>query len=334
MQPLRPRSVSKAIILLALSAWVTPALGLSPEEIYRKTAPAVVLIYTDTSVGSGSIIASSGLVITNAHVVVTPDRTGSAPDVSVWLKPEKVLGDARRDMQKRYPAKVLRYDLGMDLALLQMTELDQDLPIIPLGDSGRIHIGDQVFAIGHPEQGGLWSLTTGVISARRVDAGGVTGKDMFQTDASINRGNSGGPLLDEQGLMIGINAASARRAEDGLAITDVNFSIQSRVAVAWLNRVGCSIELTRPPDLEPKLQPPKAPAAPPASPRETEESTPAKKMPPPPPAERILTPIRPYNIDQFHSDIKEMEDMMSEMGREMERVLKQGPDTGMREILR
>ncbi len=96
---------------------------------------------------------------------------------------------------------------------------------IEFADSERVVVGDQVYVIGHPEQGGLWSLTSGVISAYRQDHGSVPGKNLFQTDASINRGNSGGPLLDDNGNMVGINALIARKAPDGLTITDVNYSI-------------------------------------------------------------------------------------------------------------
>jgi serine protease Do len=84
-----------------------------------------------------------------------------------------------------------------------------------------------------------------VVSAYWQDYGGVQGKNLFQTDASINRGNSGGPLLDEQGIMIGINSMIARKAPDGLMITDVNFSIKSNVALKWLSRKGFQFTAAR-----------------------------------------------------------------------------------------
>jgi len=92
---------------------------------------------------------------------------------------------------------------------------------IEFADSERVVVGDQVYAIGHPEQGGLWSLTSGVISAYRQDHGGVPGKNLFQTDASINRGNSGGPLLDDNGNMVGINALIAPSARFRICLTIV-----------------------------------------------------------------------------------------------------------------
>jgi serine protease Do len=133
----------------------------------------------------------------------------------------------------------------LDLALLQIADLNSPLARIPFADSQIVDIGDQVYAIGHPEQGGLWSLTTGVISAYRRDYGGISGKNLFQTDASINRGNSGGPLLDVNGYMVGINSLIARKAEDGMTITDVNYSIMSDVALKWLAGLGYRFQIKK-----------------------------------------------------------------------------------------
>ena len=124
-------------------------------------------------------------------------------------------------------------------------------------DSDLVSIGDPVLAIGHPEQGGLWTLTTGTISSHRMNYGNVSGKNVFQTEASLNRGNSGGPLIDGLGQIIGINSMISRRAEDGLAITGINFSIKSRVAVNWLDSIGVQIALRSPPAVN-QLPPPLA----------------------------------------------------------------------------
>src|SRR5206468_6675576 len=89
-------------------------------------------------------------------------------------------------------------------------------------------------AIGHPEHGAKWSLTTGRIGGEWANFEGVTGKDVYQMETSVNRGNSGGPLLDGNGYMVGINTAIARRSEDGLAITGINFALKSSVVRAWI----------------------------------------------------------------------------------------------------
>jgi len=225
-------------------------LAFTPKQIYQKTGPGVVFIFasagsTSGSVGTGSIIREDGLVITNAHLFKKKGSSRLLSDISVFLKPDKLSGNHKKDLTRRYKGKIVAYDIPLDLALVKMTGVGVPLTIVDFADSEKVVIGDQVYAIGHPEQGGLWSLTTGVISAYWQDYGGVHGKNLFQTDASINRGNSGGPLLDEQGIMVGINSMIARKAADGLMITDVNFSIKSNVALKWLNRKGYHLTAIR-----------------------------------------------------------------------------------------
>ncbi len=225
-------------------------LAFTPKQIYQKTCPGVVFIFasagsTSGSAGTGSIIREDGLVITNAHLFKKKGSSRLLSDISVFLKPDKLSGNHKKDLTRRYKGKIVAYDIPLDLALVKMTGVGVPLTIVDFADSEKVVIGDHVYAIGHPEQGGLWSLTTGVISAYWQDYGGVHGKNLFQTDASINRGNSGGPLLDEQGIMVGINSMIARKAADGLMITDVNFSIKSNVALKWLSRKGYHLTATR-----------------------------------------------------------------------------------------
>jgi len=222
----------------------------TPRQIYQKSGPGVVFIFASEGTssgkgGTGSIIRDDGLVITNAHIFTDGKSTKLFSNISVFLKPPRVTGDPKKDLARRYKGKMVAYDLDLDLALVKMMSVKEDLSPIFFTDSRDVVIGDQVFAIGHPEQGGLWSLTTGVISAFWNDYGGIRGKHLFQTDASINRGNSGGPLLDGDGDMVGINSMIARKAADGLTITDVNFSIRSKVAIKWLNQKGFSFDAKR-----------------------------------------------------------------------------------------
>lgn len=284
------------------------AQGFSPKEIYQKNGPGVVFIFASAgaaqgSGGTGSIIRSDGLVITNAHLFKTDDAARPASNIAVFLKPHRLSGNPKKDLARSYPGEIVAYDPALDLALVRMRDVDVPLVTIAFADSADIEVGERVFAIGHPEQGGLWSLTSGVISAYWENYGGVPGKHLFQTDASINRGNSGGPLLDERGLMIGINSMIARKADDGLTITDVNFSIKSNVAVAWLNRQGFAFIAVRP--AQGDARPPAAattaePAAPPP-PAPLEKPVAAPEAAPPlktgtpgtPPAPRVEPPARP-----------------------------------------
>lgn len=226
------------VALLSIPA-LASAEPMSPRDIYRAKAKAVVLVFaTDGSAqgsaGTGSIITDDGQVITNAHVVAkngTPYRR-----LFVYLKPDRLTGSTQKDLKHRFRAVLVDLDPDLDLALLRMQDPPEDLTRIDFADPMKVEIGEPVVALGHPETGGLWTLTTGTISSAVADFQGLSGKDVFQTDASVNRGNSGGPLLNAYGQMVGINTSISRLAADNLPITGINFSLQSSVAVDWMKR--------------------------------------------------------------------------------------------------
>lgn len=313
MRNMRLNIVFLSIIMICFWILDPYAFALTPKEIYQRVSPGVVFILASEgraagSAGTGSIIREDGLVITNAHIFTRKGSSRLRPIIWVFLKPERVTGSHKKDLARRYKGEIVAYDLKLDLALVKIIKVDVPLTQVGFGDSEKIVVGDQAYAIGHPEQGGLWSLTTGVISAQRSDYAGVKGKNLFQTEASINRGNSGGPLLDEQGAMIGINSLIARRADDGLAITAVNFAIKSRVALRWLNRVGYRFASVKAPPSETGKKPIKE------EPQRVKE--PVRPKPKPPKEEekgKILTEKNPFNMDELISDMQEMEDMMEEM---------------------
>ena len=290
---------------------------LSAKEIYQRAAPSVVLILAAEKAGAGELgtgsVIEGGRILTNAHVVIN-DKTGQPfSAIRVYLKPERVSGDTKRDLKNPINAKVARFDRGLDLALLEPETRLKAAPLA-LGDDSGVETGDPVVAIGHPEQGGLWTLTQGVVSTVIADLGGVAGKDAFQTDASINRGNSGGPLIDRTGSIIGVNTSMARKAADGLTITSVNFSVKSSVALRWIGGDHAVASVAP------------AEVAPPAAPEPAVE-TPAEETPkveaPLPPAPKtkpvVVTPQTPYLIeDVLEAEMKEMEDLEGEMRREIE----------------
>jgi S1-C subfamily serine protease len=174
-------------------------------RIYRQASPAVANVVTRTveydfffnpvpveGAGSGFLIDTDGHILTNYHVV----HGAQAIEVT--------LGD-----QSRYRAKFIGADTRNDIALIQIEPRGRKLTALAIGDSRVLQVGQRVLAIGNPF-GFQSTLTTGVVSAlgRTVQ----TGQDTFideaiQTDAAINRGNSGGPLLDSRGAVIGINTA-------------------------------------------------------------------------------------------------------------------------------
>ncbi len=237
------RGLSTLAIAATLGfALVSPAHAsgeLTPRQIYKNYGRAVVLVFaTDGSAqgsaGTGSVITPDGQIITNAHVIAKEGK--QYKKVFVYLKPDKLSGSMQDDLKERFEAQVVDVDHDLDLALLKMKAPPSGLPTISFADPEEVEIGEPMVAIGHPETGGLWTMTTGVVSSVVKDFQGVKGKDVFQTEASINRGNSGGPLLNAYGQMVGINTSISRRAADGLAITSINFSLKSSVPVEWMKR--------------------------------------------------------------------------------------------------
>lgn len=311
------------------------ARELSPRDIYEQASPAVVMVmgHPDSgktgSAGTGSIIQADGLVLTNAHVVIE-ERTGRPyPRLSVFLKPPRVTGDNNIDLSRMVRARVVSYSSPLDLALLKLESPPAPLPVVAFSESAQGHIGDRVVAIGHPEQGGLWTLTTGVISAEVDNFNGVKGKNVFQTETGLNRGNSGGPLLDSDGRMIAVNTAIARVAADGLPITSISFSLKSSVAAQWLKEQGlnrrqsfetstgksssttnAASEFPQTPSSQLSMPEPKAVP-------EAKTPSPTAKAPPTPPVRPESPPARPYNLDALISDRAkaeaDLEGMISEM---------------------
>ena len=141
-----------------------------------------------TSLGSGFIISSDGLVVTNNHVIEGAD------EITVTLSDDS-----------QHVATLVGRDPKTDLALLRI-DADRDLPAVPWGDSTKSRVGDWVVAIGNPfGLGG--TVTAGIISARQRDINQGPYDSFLQTDASINRGNSGGPMFNMDGEVIGVNTA-------------------------------------------------------------------------------------------------------------------------------
>ncbi|MBA2252743.1 MAG: trypsin-like peptidase domain-containing protein [Nitrospirales bacterium] len=297
----------------------------TPQQIYERLAPTVVFVVATPDHGTGmggtgSIIRPDGLILTNAHVVVDPTDHRPYSQISIFLKPERVTGNPKTDLARRFTARVLVASESLDLALLQV-EQAPTLPTITFGDPATVRIGDRVLAIGHPEQGGMWTLTSGLISAQFEDFNDTTGKHVFQTDTGLNRGNSGGPLLDRQGQMIGINTAMARVAKDGTPIMSINFAVESNVAQQWLKQHGVNIAYAHesPISIPAERQSPMAssPQAPAVTP--TPAVTPAVA-----PAPQIKTDPHPYDMDQVlqntrQKQMKEMEDLLSEGREKMKR---------------
>ena len=208
--------------------------GTSIEDVVAKVSPAVVSIvsqsqvqgffggtYEQKSSGTGFMIKSNGLIVTNRHV--------AAADAKYTVTVSS---------GKTYDATVVARDTFNDLAILKVSA--SGLPIVTLGDSSKIRVGQQVIAIGNALGEYQNTVTTGIISGigRAIMAGGGSGgseqiDNVIQTDAAINPGNSGGPLVNLTGEVIGINTAIDIQGQSigfAIPINDVRSSIESVAA--------------------------------------------------------------------------------------------------------
>lgn len=324
-------------LILCIAA---PVEASTPAQIYATAAPAVVLVVASSEdgamSGTGSIIDPSGLVLTNSHVIF--DREAKAPYRKLWvfLRPDRVTGNDKTDLTRRLQATLVAHDPELDLALLKVEGSTSTLPVLPMGDPASIAIGSHVLAIGHPEQGGLWSLTTGVISAEWENFTQVPGKHVFQTETGLNRGNSGGPLIDENGQQIGVNTSMARKAKDGLAITSISFAVKSSVAKEWLAKQGVQVAYA-------KSFPPAGQGKDSAAPQvggtaQPTDSGPRQALPSakPQPAKVLenqpeakpeagpgLPPVRPFSLDRLMRGLAQVsEDLESQMDQMQEEIRK------------
>jgi serine protease Do len=170
--------------------------------------------------GSGTIVNSNGYIITNRHVVlVSDDRTGA---VTIANAAYVTLSDKRE-----FKAQVLGVDEKTDIAVLKINE--KNLPFARFANSDKCRVGDVVFAIGNPLGVGM-TVTSGIVSGlSRSDTGvGLAYQDFIQTDAAINAGNSGGPLIDYEGRIIGMNTMIRTASGQGGNI-GIGFSIPSNL---------------------------------------------------------------------------------------------------------
>jgi S1-C subfamily serine protease len=195
------------ILAIALAGWPSASLAegtKSLRDVFKRVDPSVVVVGTNShqvvtgpkmqlatlpGLGSGVLISVDGKVMTAAHVVQTADE----------IKVQFQNGES-------VPAKVLTSDPAADVALLQLDRVPAGAVVARFGDSDETEVGDEVFVVGAPV-GMSHTLTVGHISARRKPNtmfGGMSRAEFFQTDAAINQGNSGGPMFNMAGEVVGI----------------------------------------------------------------------------------------------------------------------------------
>jgi S1-C subfamily serine protease len=219
---------------------ISKSRGARDIQIYKTLSPSVVLVVTKDGFGSGSLVSTSGDVLTNYHVVK------GYSTVAAIFKPGREGAAPNRDDVK--VAQVIKFDPISDLALLRVAEVPPGRAPIRLGSTDEISVGADVHAIGHPE-GEAWTYTAGIISQYRMAykwKGGAEDTqhvaDVVQTQTPINSGNSGGPLLSDAGNLIGVNSFKAREGEGlnfAVSVDDVKrFFLRTYNATGPANNSG------------------------------------------------------------------------------------------------
>ena len=227
------------------------AEGLTPGQVYAKNVNAVVLVYTKVgdrgySTGSGFIISADGYVITNQHVVDEGDEI-------VVVTHDRV----------EHPATLVGSDAGNDIAVLKIE--GKNLPHVTLGSSDALIVGDQVAAIGNPLGELTSTLTVGYVSGkgRYVSTASYSSLSMIQTDCAINSGNSGGPLFNMKGEVVGITSAKySGQSNSGANIEGIGFAIpmddvmplvEDIIEFGYVNSAYLGIEVNNQNEINPGL---------------------------------------------------------------------------------
>ncbi len=258
--PAEPAAGTAATAAVGPGARPLAGNGFSPSSIYAHRSPGVVTIVAvygkdpeaaQRAQGSGFVVSPQGYILTNSHVITT------AGDTAVPRPADQVFVEFQdRD---RAEAKVVGWDVFDDVGLIKVDPSAHALAPVPLGNSAAVVVGEPVAAIGSPF-GNENSLAVGVVSAVHRSVESLTSNfnlvDAIQTDAPINHGNSGGPLFDARGRVIGINAQirSASGQAEGVgfavAINSAKRSMQQLIANGSVSYAFVGVETT---DLTPAL---------------------------------------------------------------------------------
>jgi len=218
---------TSTIATVVSSSGATQATSLA--AVVKQVQPSVVTVLVDSAqssaLGSGVVVGSNGLILTNNHVISA--NNGS---VSVRLSSGKTV-----------PAKVVATDTTHDLALVQATGLTGLTPVT-FATNASVAVGDTVLAFGAP-LGLENTVTSGIVSAldRSVNTGSEKLSGLFQTDAAINEGNSGGALVDTSGHVVGINVAIATASQTDSGSIGVGFAIPADTVTSVLKQLESQV---------------------------------------------------------------------------------------------
>ncbi|HKD31869.1 MAG TPA: trypsin-like peptidase domain-containing protein [Gaiellaceae bacterium] len=234
--------------------------GFDPRRIYGRRSPGVVTIFAQYGTdpanatlaqGSGFVVSRKGYILTNSHVITNAGESTSVHGATrVYVEFQDL---------DRAPAKIVGWDVFDDVGLLKVAPFAHSLTPVPLGNSAAVSVGEPVAAIGSPF-GNEDSLGVGVVSATHRSIDSLTSTyslvDAIQTDAPINHGNSGGPLFDARGRVIGINAQirSSNGGSQGVGFAvPINSASRSMEQLIATGRVSYAFVGVSTEDLTPAL---------------------------------------------------------------------------------
>ncbi len=205
--PVAPRAAQPTALASNLSSARAPAAATPTlSEAVSRAAPGIALVVAGDGAGSGFVVSANGLLATNAHVVRGFD--------SVIVR----LSDG-----EAYRANVLDVDADADIALARIDAVGAEFRPVELGRSATVAVGDEVFAMGYPldeRLGDSPTVTRGIVSSKRA----LRGIDHLQTDAALNPGNSGGPLFDRSGRVVGV-IASRMEMHEGVVVQGIGMAV-------------------------------------------------------------------------------------------------------------
>ncbi len=234
----------------AATSAVQPDTAASPADIYRESIRGVVKIIAyepqaasarpaPSSTGSGFVVDRRGTILTNAHVV-TPGGMSVRRVLVIVLD--------RSGAERRLNGTVLGTDAATDVAVVHVEARGLDLAALPLGQASDLAVGDRVYAIGNPLDYNF-SMTSGIVSAlHRVVRGPANAAigEVIQTDAAINSGDSGGPLLDAAGRVVGINEQIATEETGGSGNIGLAFAVPIEAGVDVLRQLASTGDVRHP----------------------------------------------------------------------------------------
>ena len=225
--------------LLPFAPKQAQAADIDYAAIYERASQSVVFIAAmldanRSKSGTGFVVSPDGYLMTSRHVIWNDEANKACERIVIFLKPERITGRNEDDLLKRYDATVVRAKGELDVALLKIENPPAGLIPLVFGNEDDAKVGMPTAAIGHPEGGSRWSLTTGLISGQQLDFAGVKGFDMVQMTTSLNPGNSGGPLLNKDSKVIGVNTAVIRKGSSGVVLEGINLALKGTTAEKWM----------------------------------------------------------------------------------------------------